>query len=88
MRELNPEAQILARTSYIRDQDPLRQAGADVVLSGESEVALIHEILGRCDRDFPRSRVAVVFQRVNAKLLVHVFPPVMARRYVWGEYCC
>ena len=39
-KELNPKVQVLARTAYIREQAPLQRAGADVVLSGEAEVAL------------------------------------------------
>jgi CPA2 family monovalent cation:H+ antiporter-2 len=38
-RELNPKLQIIARTSYLRDAQALREAGADAVLSGEGEVA-------------------------------------------------
>ena len=39
-KELNPKVQVLARTAYIREQAALQRAGADVVLSGEAEVAL------------------------------------------------
>jgi CPA2 family monovalent cation:H+ antiporter-2 len=40
VRELNPRIRILARGSYLRDLAPLRRAGADLVFSGEGEVAL------------------------------------------------
>jgi CPA2 family monovalent cation:H+ antiporter-2 len=48
-KELNPKVQVLARTAYIREQEALRRAGADEVLSGEAEVALAlaGSILGR-----------------------------------------
>ena len=48
-RELNPSVQILARANYLRDVPALRSAGADVVVSGEGEVALsfTEAILGR-----------------------------------------
>jgi monovalent cation:H+ antiporter-2, CPA2 family len=48
-RELNPSILILARTAYIRELVTLRVAGANVVFSGESEVALAftETILGR-----------------------------------------
>jgi monovalent cation:H+ antiporter-2, CPA2 family len=48
-RELNPSILILARTAYIRELVTLKQAGADVVFSGEGEVALAftETILGR-----------------------------------------
>jgi CPA2 family monovalent cation:H+ antiporter-2 len=39
-RELNPSIQVLARSSYLRDIEGLRAAGADEVFSGEGEVAL------------------------------------------------
>ncbi len=39
-RELNPKIRILARGNYLRDLPPLRRAGADMVFSGEAEVAL------------------------------------------------
>ena len=48
-RELNPSILILARTAYIRELVTLREAGANVVYAGESEVALAftETILGR-----------------------------------------
>ena len=48
-RELNPSILILARTAYIRELATLKQAGANVVFSGEGEVALAftETILGR-----------------------------------------
>jgi CPA2 family monovalent cation:H+ antiporter-2 len=48
-RELNPGILILARTAYIRELVALRAAGANVVYSGEGEVALAftETILGR-----------------------------------------
>ena len=39
-RELNPSAYVLARSAYLREIPPLRQAGADGVFAGEGEVAL------------------------------------------------
>ncbi|HSL23654.1 MAG TPA: cation:proton antiporter [Vicinamibacterales bacterium] len=39
-RELNPRIRVLARTTHLRDRDALRRAGADIVYSGEGEVAL------------------------------------------------
>jgi len=48
-RELNPSILILARTAYIRELVTLKQAGANVIFSGEGEVALAftETILGR-----------------------------------------
>lgn len=39
-RAVNPDARVLARTSYLRESAALRGAGAHVVFSGEGEVAL------------------------------------------------
>jgi CPA2 family monovalent cation:H+ antiporter-2 len=39
-RHQNPSAQILARATHLREVPALRAAGADVVVSGEGEVAL------------------------------------------------
>ena len=48
-RAINPRIRVLARTSYLRDVSPLRDAGADSVYAGEGEVALafIEDILAR-----------------------------------------
>lgn len=39
-RELNPGIVIFARSTYLREADGLRRAGADLVFSGEGEVAM------------------------------------------------
>jgi CPA2 family monovalent cation:H+ antiporter-2 len=39
-KELNPEIRVLARGTYVAELAPLKKAGADVVFSGEGEVAL------------------------------------------------
>jgi monovalent cation:H+ antiporter-2, CPA2 family len=39
-RELNPKIRVFARSSYLREVDELKKAGADVVFAGEGEVAL------------------------------------------------
>ncbi len=59
---------MLARTAYIREQAALRRAGADVVLSGEAEVALalaesILSRLGATAEQIDRERA-----RVHAEL--------------------
>ena len=47
-RARNPDIRILARATHVREARHLREAGADVVFSGEGEVALAFttEILG------------------------------------------
>ena len=39
-REANPRIRVLARASYLRDLQDLKEAGADTIFSGEGEVAL------------------------------------------------
>ena len=39
-RAVNPELPVLARTTYLRDVAELKRAGAELVVSAESEVAL------------------------------------------------
>jgi CPA2 family monovalent cation:H+ antiporter-2 len=39
-RKMNPQLRVLARTYYLRDAETMKKAGADVVFSGEGEVAL------------------------------------------------
>jgi K+:H+ antiporter len=67
-RELNPAIQILVRTSNLREAAALRSAGANVVFSGEGEVALafteaILENLGATPEQVERERA-----RVHAEL--------------------
>ena len=65
-RQLNPGVRVLARTDYVRDVPPLKQAGATAVYSGEGEVGLafvgdILAVLGatpeQIDRERRRARV-------------------------------
>ena len=65
-REMNPRVRVLARTDYVRDVPPLKQAGATAVYSGEGEVGLafvgdILAVLGatpeQIDRERRRARV-------------------------------
>lgn len=48
-RDIHPGIRVLARASYLRDVQPLRDAGADTVFSGEGEIALafVEDILSR-----------------------------------------
>jgi len=39
-KELNPEAIVLARSSYVADAEQLRSAGAHIIVTAEAEVAL------------------------------------------------
>lgn len=63
-KELNPEIQILARTTYVREIAQAREAGASVVIAGEAEVALamtehlLHE-LGATAEQLDRARARI-----------------------------
>jgi CPA2 family monovalent cation:H+ antiporter-2 len=63
-RERNPDVQILARANHLNEVPALRQAGADLVMSGEGEVALafttaILERLGATPEQIDRERARV-----------------------------
>ncbi|MCC6955070.1 MAG: NAD-binding protein, partial [Deltaproteobacteria bacterium] len=64
-KELNPQIRILARSAYARESVELRNAGCDVVFSGEGEVAfaMLEEIL----RDFGSTTAELVQERVRAR---------------------
>jgi monovalent cation:H+ antiporter-2, CPA2 family len=63
-RELNPRALIAARSNYLRELPALREAGADLVFSGEGEVALsmtetLLERLGATPEQIDRERARI-----------------------------
>jgi len=63
-RELNPSIRVLARTAYVRELPALRRAGAEAVVSAESEVALaltmaILQDLGATPEQIDRERARV-----------------------------
>ena len=63
-RQQNPSVQILARATHLREVPSLRAAGADVVVSGEGEVALaftaaILQRLGATPEQIDRERERV-----------------------------
>lgn len=63
-REMNPNLRVIARTSYVHEQDSLLAAGAERVFSGEGEVALamtvfILEELGATPEQVDRERARV-----------------------------
>jgi len=63
-RTQNPDVRILARATHVREARALREAGADVVFSGEGEVALaftteILQRLGATPDQIDRERVRV-----------------------------
>jgi CPA2 family monovalent cation:H+ antiporter-2 len=67
-REQNPGIRVMARTTHLRERDALKTAGADLVFSGEGEVALaftesILSRLGATAEQIDRER-----SRVHAEL--------------------
>jgi CPA2 family monovalent cation:H+ antiporter-2 len=63
-REHNPGVRILARATHVREAHALKRAGADVVFSGEAEVALAFTVellqrLGATPDQIDRERVRV-----------------------------
>ncbi|QEL20834.1 cation:proton antiporter [Limnoglobus roseus] len=69
-RELNPKIRVLARSSYVRELSAIQEAGAEVVFSGEGEVAIalteaILQQLGATPEQIDRERA-----RVRADLVV------------------
>jgi K+:H+ antiporter len=67
-RDLNPEIRVLTRSTYLRELQKLRDAGADAVFSSEGEVALamtafLMRQLGATDEQIDRER-----DRVHAEL--------------------
>ena len=63
-RELNPKILIIARSAYLREDRALRDAGADVVFSGEGEVALamtefLLRLLGATAEQIDRERARI-----------------------------
>ena len=63
-RSLNPSIRVLARSAYVQELPTLRAAGADVVFSGEGEVALaltetILTALGATPEQIDRERARV-----------------------------
>lgn len=68
-REINPRLRIIARTTYLRNIQTLREAGAEAVFSGEGEIALnmtehMLRKLGATDEQISRER-----DRVRDELL-------------------
>jgi CPA2 family monovalent cation:H+ antiporter-2 len=71
-RELSPGIRVLVRAAYLRDARALQDAGADLVFTGEGEVALalteaILRQLGATPDQMDRERVRVHNELLNAR---------------------
>lgn len=81
IREVNPEIAVLARTTYLRESPALKHAGADIVFSGEGEVALtmtehLLRRLGATEEQIDRERVRVREELFGTPLTVEILLPL------------
>jgi monovalent cation:H+ antiporter-2, CPA2 family len=84
-REINPEIRVLARATYLRDVPPLRKAGADVVFSGEGEVALtmtefLLRQLGATEEQIDRQRERMREELFGTPLAMELLMPVPGKQ--------
>jgi CPA2 family monovalent cation:H+ antiporter-2 len=79
-REINPHVRVLARAGYLRELPALRKAGADVVFSGEGEVALtmtefLLRQLGASEEQIDRQRERIRDELFGTTLAVELLMP-------------
>jgi CPA2 family monovalent cation:H+ antiporter-2 len=79
-REINPRVRVLARAGYLRELPALRKAGADVVFSGEGEVALtmtefLLRQLGASEEQIDRQRARIRDELFGSTLAVELLMP-------------
>jgi CPA2 family monovalent cation:H+ antiporter-2 len=71
-REMNPGIRVLVRAAYLRDAPELQRSGADLVFTGEGEVALalteaILRRLGATPDQIDRERARVHSELLSAR---------------------
>jgi CPA2 family monovalent cation:H+ antiporter-2 len=79
-RDLNPRVRVLVRAGYLRELPALRKAGADVVFSGEGEVALtmtefLLRQLGASEEQIDRQRARIRDELFGSTLAVELLMP-------------
>lgn len=79
-REINPKMRVLVRAGYLRELPSLRKAGADVVFSGEGEVALtmtefLLRQLGASEEQIDRQRQRIRDELFGSTLAVELLMP-------------
>jgi monovalent cation:H+ antiporter-2, CPA2 family len=84
-RELNPKVRVFARAGYLRDIPALRRAGADVVFSGEGEVALtmtefLLRQLGATEEQIDRQRERIRDELFGTPLTMELLVPLPGRK--------
>jgi CPA2 family monovalent cation:H+ antiporter-2 len=82
-REMNPQVRVLARAAYLREIPALRKAGADVVFSGEGEVALtmtefLLRHLGATEQQIERQRQRIRDELFGTPLAMELLVPLPA----------
>jgi CPA2 family monovalent cation:H+ antiporter-2 len=81
IREVNPKILVFARATHLREVPALRRAGADVVFSGEGEVALtmtefILRNMGATEEQIDRERDRVRRELFGTPLTVELLMPL------------
>ena len=84
-REINPDIRVLARANYLREIPALRRAGADVVFSGEGEVALtmtefLLRQLGASEEQIDRQRARIREELFGSPLTMELLLPLPVRK--------
>ncbi len=81
VRELNPDIRVLVRAGYLKEIPALRRAGADVVFSGEGEVALtmtefLLRHLGASEEQIDRQRERIRDELFGTPLTMELLAPL------------
>jgi CPA2 family monovalent cation:H+ antiporter-2 len=79
-RELHPGVKVVARSGYLKEIPALRKAGADVVFSGEGEIALtmtefLLRHLGASEEQIDRQRERIRNELFGTPLAMELLPP-------------
>jgi CPA2 family monovalent cation:H+ antiporter-2 len=85
VRELNPDIRVLVRAGYLKEIPALRRAGADVVFSGEGEVALtmtefLLRHLGATEEQIDRQRERIRDELFGTPLTMELLAPLPVRK--------
>jgi len=85
VRELNSDIRVLVRAGYLKEIPALRRAGADVVFSGEGEVALtmtefLLRQLGATEEQIDRQRERIRDELFGTPLTMELLAPLPGRK--------
>lgn len=84
-REINPAVRVFARAGYLKEIPALRRAGADVVFSGEGEVALtmtefLLRQLGATEEQIDRQRERIRDELFGTPLAMELLLPLPGKK--------